>query len=102
MQKFTTGPYIDNGDGVWITHPVYSNQGLFMQFMNLCRKLEINRSELPYPTEADTINNHPNPDEVFQQFFDALNSDPRTKDGYWWGWSTMESGVFGYWVKEDE
>ena len=107
MKNFTTGWYIDNGDDVWITHPVYSNQGLFTQFMNLCRKLKIDRSSLPYPTEADTINNHSNPDEVLDKFIGALNADPRTEDGHYWGWNTCESGVglrgwFGYWRDEDK
>ena len=96
MKKFETGAYIDNGDGVW------SNQGLFMRFLSMCRNFKIDRSDLPYPTEADTINNHPDVDGVFNKFIGALNSDKRTKDGHYWGWSDVESGVFGYWETDPE
>ena len=96
MKKFETGCYIDNGDGTW------SDKGLFGRFLTLCRTLKVDRSDLPYPTTADTINNHPDVDEVFNKFIGALNNDPRTEDGHYWGWNTCESGVglkgwFGYW-----
>ena len=88
MENFETGCYIDNADGTW------SNKGLFGRFLTLCRTLKVDRSNLPYPTEADTINSHPDVDEVFNKFIGALNNDSRTQDGRCWAW---HENAFGLW-----
>ena len=99
MKKFETGCYIDNGDGT------YSPKGLFVRFFGLLREAKIDLNAIdedrvtPWAFEQDTINNKSPEycDEIFNKFIGALNDDPRTEDEHYWGWSEVESGVFGYW-----